>query len=100
MLDVKKVLTKLMNYQKDEFVVDVVNVACSFSSQRYKTLTASVAKDGYTPIGIVGWDCGSVDWLIDNITISGTTLNTVIFRTASGTYSTTLKFRVLYRKNS
>lgn len=100
MLDIKKLLTKLLDYQKNEFTVDIVSVPCAFSSQRYKAVSASAAKTGYTPIGIVGWNCGSVDWLIDYIYVSGDTLYGYIFRTSSGTYSTTLKFYVLYRKDS
>ena len=100
MLDVKKTLAKLLDAVNTvDYIVERQTISFSFSNQRYKSVTSSVAKTGYQPIGIVGWHFGSVDWLLSTCYITGTTAALYIFRTASITSaSSTITIDVLYRK--
>ena len=98
-LNVKELLAKIVLAFSDYLVVETKTQAISFSNQRYKYYSVNVAKNGYTPIGLVGWSTGSVDWLISQYFISGNTATVHLFRTASATTSTTFTLHVLYRKN-
>ena len=81
-------------------LVDTVEVSISFSNQRYKLITESVAKTGYTPIGIVGWSFSSVDIMLAQCYLSGTTATVYVFRDVSGTLSSKVTLSILYLKNA
>lgn len=99
MLDVKKTLAKLLDAVNTvDYIVERKTISFSFSNQRYKSVTASVAKTGYQPIGIVGWQFSTVDWMLSWNYINDTTATLYIFRTASATASATITLNVLYRK--
>ncbi len=86
--------------KKTDLVVDTLNASFSFSSQRYKQVTKDVSKTGYTPIGIVGWKFGTVDWFLSQCYLSSTTAYLYIFRTSSTTANGNVDILVLYRKES
>ena len=98
MLDLKAWIAKVTDYVNETYITETVTVSYSFSSQRYKSITQSVAKTGYTPIGVVGWTFAQVDWIFSKVTLNGNTLEMTIFRSANTTASTNVKVDVLYRK--
>ena len=87
-----KVLTSLI------WTVESVTLPVSLSNQRYKSFTKDISKTGYVPIGIVGWNTQTVDWMMSQCFISGNTLHVYVFRNASATASVTFTFQILYRK--
>lgn len=81
------------------FLTDNVTV---FSSQSIAASgnssgTVSVAKSGYTPIGIVGWNMSTVKASITRFYLNGSTLNYIVTNsTTSKINSVTLTARILY----
>ena len=100
MLDVKKLIAKMLNAFNNAYIVETKTLAVSLNNERYKSYTLSVAKSGYTPMGLVGWSTGTVDWMMSQCYISGNRAYVYVFRTASATASATFTLHVLYRKNS
>ena len=99
MLDVKAVLGKITDWiSHNEYVTEQKTIYFSFSNQRYKEVIGSVAKTGYTPIGIVGWNFSTVDWFLSKCYISGDNANLYIFRTGNATASVNVVLTVLYKR--
>ncbi len=83
--------------------VDTVDsAALSISAGGTEAITASAAKTGYTPIGVVGWSLpgsGSSYAAVFRCYLSGTTLNASI-RSVNAAITSQFRWYVLYRKNT
>lgn len=103
MLNVKKMLIKMLDqskdYQENGIIVEPINVSISLANQRYKQVDTNVAKGGYTPIGVVGWNLPTVDYSFSRLMIIGTTLRTYLWRAANITATVDMTIYVLYRKD-
>lgn len=65
--------------------------------------TVDITKDGYSPLGIVGWsNIGSSSFFLYQLTTSGNLLNALAYNTASTATSRSVGINayILYRKNN
>lgn len=87
---------------RDQFLVEYVqSAALNIAAGGTDNITASAAKTGYTPIGVVGWSLpgsGSSYGLVFRCYLSGTTLNASI-RSVNAAITSTFRWYVLYLKN-
>lgn len=85
--------------KRTDFVVEQKTVSVSLSNQRYKEATKDVAKTGYTPLGVVGYEISAIDNSLSQIYIDGTTLHIFLWRATNSTATYTVDVKVLYRSN-
>lgn len=93
--DVQSLLNNMLT------VATVESAALDIAAGGNASVTASAAKSGYTPIGIVGWTLpgsGSSYAAVFRCYLSGTTLNASI-RSVGNAITSTFRWVVLYRKN-
>lgn len=81
-------VTNLNQYLSEMFLVESKSAQVSTTTQQF-----SVAKDGYTPIGIVGFAIANTAAQINYMLISGTDVS------LRATNSTAFYYNVLYVKN-
>ena len=79
--------------------VEKISMGSVTTSSLYKVVTKSVAKTGYTPIGIVGFDLGNTYAFVSKVDISGTNAELTLRKTTSGEITVTPYVWVLYTKN-
>ena len=91
----------LLDDKQNKLLVEVQSKNITGNGQRYREQTYNIAKTGYTPLGVLGWNVGNVDWYINCIYKSGS-LYAMAMRNDNTTWSSTLNFNVaiLYQKNS
>jgi len=91
----------LLDDKQNKLLVEVQSKNITGNGQRYKEQTYNIAKTGYTPLGVLGWNTGNIDWYLNCIYKSGS-LYAMAMRNDNATWSATLSFNVaiLYQKNS
>lgn len=98
-----RIVTDAPSMLGDMLLVDTVDsAALSISAGGTEAITASAAKTGYTPIGVVGWSLpgsGSSYAAVFRCYLSGTTLNASI-RSVNSAITSLFRWYVLYRKNT
>ena len=82
-----------------DILIENVDIPVTFSNQRYTTVTKDVSKTNYTPIGVVGWDNGYVDVVLNKCFISGNILTVQLWRSAKWSGTTPAKVDVIYKEN-
>ena len=103
MLDVKALLTKMLNCLNGTFYIGTYSKAVSLSANGYSSYTLDVNKSGYTPLGIVGiapsgGGSGSArvaQWEIQ----SDNYIHFFVWNMSNSSVSWTIWFKVLYAKN-
>lgn len=91
----------LLAQKQNVLLVEVQSKNITGNGQRYREQTYNIAKTGYTPLGVLGWNVGNIDWYVNCIYKSGS-LYAMAMRNDNTTWSATLNFNVaiLYQKNS
>lgn len=91
----------LLDDKQNKLLVEVQSKNITGNGQRYREQTYNIAKTGYTPLGVLGWNVGNIDWYINCIYKSGS-LYAMAMRNDNTTWSSTLNFNVaiLYQKNN
>lgn len=71
------------------------------NGQIYREQTYNVAKTGYTPIGVAGWNVGNVEYIMNCIYKNGS-LYAMATRNNGATWTASLQFNVaiIYQKNN
>lgn len=90
-----------MDDKQNKLLVEVQSKNITGNGQIYREQTYNIAKTGYTPLGVLGWNVGNVEYIMNCIYKSGS-LYAMATRNNSATWSATLNFNVaiLYQKNS
>jgi hypothetical protein len=92
----------LLDQKSNLLLVQSISKSITGNGQRYRENTYDVRKTGYTPIGVVGWNVGNVDWYINCAIRNNASVYVMAMRNDNTTWSGTFNFNVeiLYLKNS
>ena len=101
------VISQISNFQnllddkQNKLLVEVQSKNITGNGQRYREQTYNIAKTGYTPLGVLGWNVGNVEYIMNCIYKNGS-LYAMATRNNGATWTATLNFNVaiLYQKNS
>lgn len=103
MLDVKKLLAKILQCLNGTCVVNSFSKAVSLSANGYGSYTINVNKSGYTPLGIVGLapsGGGSGSARVAQFEIqSDNYIHFFVWNMSNSSVTWTIWFKVLYLKN-
>ena len=84
------------------FYKEVIDISATFNSKVSVGTSTSVAKSGYTPLAVAGWEVGSnLAMFLQRCELIGTTLYCTIRTTSNQAYTGNAGFNVtiLYAKN-
>ena len=101
------VISQISNFQnllddkQNKLLVEVQSKNITGNGQIYREQTYNIAKTGYTPLGVLGWNVGNVEYIMNCIYKNGS-LYAMATRNNGATWTATLNFNVaiLYQKNS
>lgn len=85
----------------NQILIEMQSKTITGNGQIYREQTYNVAKTGYTPIGVAGWNVGNVEYIMNCIYKNGS-LYAMATRNNGATWTASLQFNVaiIYQKNN
>lgn len=94
------IITQISNLA-NQILIEMQSKTITGNGQIYREQTYNVAKTGYTPIGVAGWNVGNVEYIINCIYKNGS-LYAMATRNNGATWTASLNFNVaiIFQKNN
>lgn len=94
-------ITSQISKLSNQILIELQSKTITGNGQIYREQTYNVAKTGYTPIGVAGWNVGNVEYIMNCVYKNGS-LYAMATRNNGATWTASLQFNVaiIYQKNN